>query len=231
MNRGLYFLAIIIVFLSAACAGADDSARLEEVVIDDGYKTTSANEIIIDDEDLEGKGQTISASNGGSRDMTKIAADNSKISVMFDRFGNKTETRNFNYHPRLAFILMRTSADGKRKVFVYGQNGEVNGLPENMLDRVLTASAEEIANAANIREIVRAAPTLAQNNQSPENVPLRPLPSSNFPVQTPPAPPIPVEEPAVPQQPAADTADETPEEEKETPTREKTESVTINKKP
>jgi hypothetical protein len=153
---------------SGACSSLnkDESANAEEVVFDDGYKTSAENEIIFDDNDLGGQIRTVSTSGRNSQEIITITSDNSKISTTIDVYGNKTDTRTFNYNPRLAFILLRTSADGKRQVFVYGQNGEVKGLPENILDKVLTAPADEIANSAGIYNTITNSPSFVPNAQS-----------------------------------------------------------------
>ncbi|HXG85595.1 MAG TPA: hypothetical protein VNI84_16345, partial [Pyrinomonadaceae bacterium] len=102
------------------------------------------------------------------------------ISTTFDRYGNRTETRTFDNNPRLAFIILRTSLKGKKQVFVYGQNGDVKSLPENMLDKILTATANDLAAAAGISEGRAQSQTFVQSTQ-----PLKTMPSYKFPVQMP----------------------------------------------
>lgn len=195
MNCRFCLLVIIFVSLWTSCANSsineDKSANAEEVTFDDGYKTTAENEIVIEDKDFEGKEDAITLAGKSFQEITKIASDNSKISTMFDRYGNKTETRYFNYDTRLSFILLRTSADGKKQVFVYGQNGEVKNLPENMLDKVLTAPANDLANAAGIYEVRRETQTPMIVKSSQTNKLLTPLPGSSFPVQIPKAETVP----------------------------------------
>jgi len=182
--------------ISCACSSInkDKSANSEEVIFDDGYNTSAKNEIIFDDIDFEGQERTVSASGGNSKEIIKIASDSSKISTTFDRYGNKTEKRTFNYNPRLAFIIFRTSPEGIKQVFIYGQNGDVKSLPENMLDKVLTASADEIANSAGIYNTVTKSPSFAQNSQQLNVTTLKPLPSSQLPIQNQPVEQTPPEE-------------------------------------
>lgn len=195
MKCRLCLLTIIFVSLLTSCSSfgksKDKSANMEEVIFDDEYKTTAENKIVIEDKDFEGKEKAVSVAGENSQEITKIASDNSKITTMFDRYGNTTETRYFNYHTRLSFILLRTSATGEKQVFVYGQNGEVKSLPENMLDKVLTASANELANSAGIFEGSREsfAPVIVQSNQPP----LQPMPSYKFPIQQPQIEAVPAE--------------------------------------
>ncbi len=191
MNRRFCLLALLLVSLSAACASADkkdtSSENTEEIVFDDGINTAKneiviadKNEIVIADNDFkEDKASSTPVKVYG--ETTKIVADGSQINTMFDRYGNKAETRYFNYDSRLKFVLLRTSGDGQKQVFIYGQNGEVKSLPEDMLDKVLTAPANEIAAAAGINE---GSITRSVGKQQP-SAPLTPLPSSAFPIRTP----------------------------------------------
>jgi len=215
MNCRFSLLVIILVSLLISCAcssiNKDKSANAEEVIFDDGYNTSAKNEIIFDDIDFEGQERTVSASGGNSKEIIKIASDSSKISTTFDVYGNKTEIRTFNYNPRLSFILLRTSTEEKKQVFVYGQNGDVKSLPENMLDKVLTASADEIANSAGIPQQQRQISIGIQNNPLPDSTPLRPMPSYNFPIQNRPVEPIEKEEKSPDaQQPSSQNKETTP---------------------
>jgi len=166
----------------ASCSKTGKS-QSSEVVFDDAGKTAAKDEIVIDDKSFDGNRETLPTLKAGSQETTKTAADHSKINTMYDEFGNKTETRYFNNHLRLQFLLLRTSADGQKQIFVYGQNGEVKNLPEDMLDRALTAPADELANSAGIFQTYRPSPPAAQSIQTRSDVSLRPLPSYNFPVQ------------------------------------------------
>ncbi len=232
MNCRWCLLVIILVSLLTSCAtlrsNNDKSANKGEIIIDDGYKTPAENEIVIDDKNFEGKEGKIFS----SQETTTIAADNSKITTTFDRYGNKTEKRYFGYHPRLSFVLVRTNAAGEKQVFVYGENGEIKSLPDNMLDRVLTASADEIENSAGFLQQAPSQSTMTVRNNTPLNsAPLRPLPSSNFPVYNQPARQAAVEETKSAVSPAEDTAQNAPEKSKDAAPQEKRESVTLNKKP
>ncbi len=213
MNRRFCLLAVILVSLLTSCMSScskdNGSENTEEVVFDDGIKAAAENEIIITDNDLKDDTAVLTSGKSAGQ-ITKIAADGSQINTMFDRYGNKTETRYFNYNLRLKFILLRTSGDGQKQVFIYGQNGEVKSLPENMLDKVLTAPANEIAAAAGINEIRTSQSTVNLTM----NKPLTPLPGSAFPVRTPQPPAAPSETPepkdAEPTPSAVPTPDENP---------------------
>jgi hypothetical protein len=173
-------LVIVSGFSLMACSKNSKAESNEQVVIDDVYKAKPGGEIVLDDRSFE---QNSGGTQPSSQQTTRNARDGSEITTMFDGHGNKTEMRVFNSDPLLQSIMVRTSAKGERQVSVYGQNGRVRQLPDNMLDKAMSAQARELANAAGIYEGRKevSTPTVVQNNQPP----LQPLPSSNFPVQTP----------------------------------------------
>ncbi len=127
-----------------------DLTKIREVSINEGYKTTKNGELIIDDTSLEGKQSPVVTSRKSVKEPPKNAADGSQISTMYDGFGNKTEIRTFAEHPLIQCIVSRTFADGRKKVFVYGQSGEVRNLPEDLYDKVLSGSGYELARSAGI---------------------------------------------------------------------------------
>ena len=228
MNSKFCFLAIVLLCLSASCSSFDNNegaiAR-DEVIIDDGYKTAADGAIIIDDADFEGKTNSIAVSRKGSEEITQIAKDGSQINVMYDSYGNKVETRKFNNNPLLKFVLLRTSVDGSKQVFVYGQRGEVKSLPENMLNKILTAPANELANSAGIFESFKQNSSFTQDIQP--SVPLKPLPSSQLQIrnqQIEQTVPEEIEQPT-------DTSKKTVVDADDNKLSGKRESVTLNKKP
>ena len=182
MNYKFCLLAVVCAFLVASCSKFDKS-RSGEVVFDDKPKMTSENEIIFDDKSLDGGQEAILASKAGSQEITKITTDQSRINTAYDQFGNKTETRCFNNHLRLQCIMLRTAADGQKQIFVYGQNGQVKSLPENMIGKALTAPADEIANSAGIYQQYRQPSPVTQSIQTKNDPSLRPMPNFNLPVQ------------------------------------------------
>lgn len=182
MNYKFCLIAVICVSMVASCSKTGKN-QSSEVVFDDAGKTAAKDEIVIEDKSFDGSRETLPILKAGSQEITKVAADQSRVNTMYDAFGNKSETRYFNNHLRLQFLLLRTSADGQKQIFVYGQNGEVKSLPEDMLDRALTAPADELANSAGIFQTYRPSPPAAQSIQTRSDVSLRPMPSYNFPVQ------------------------------------------------
>jgi hypothetical protein len=182
MNYKFYLLTLICVFSLASCSKFGKSES-DVVIIDDKPKTNTKNEVVIDDAFFDSEQEAVSASKTGSHEMTKITFDKSRIDTMYDQFGNKTETRCFNNHLRLKCITISSAADGKKKISVYGQNGEIKGLPEAMIGKALTAPADELANSAGIYQIYRQPAPVTQSVQSRTNLSLQPMPSYNFPVQ------------------------------------------------
>jgi hypothetical protein len=109
-------------------------------------------EIVISDGDAKtGDGQRNNAS-GSRQDTPKLEEDGSQVLTMYDGYGNKTETRAFNNHSRLKMVVVRTDTRGLKRVFVYGHNGKVKSVPSNMIEKVLTSPADELANSAQIYE-------------------------------------------------------------------------------
>ncbi len=204
MKSSVILVIAFSVFFFASCAKTDDAESSEEVVISDGYNAAPNGEIAIDDQSFAGADGQNSGQRSAYQERARMLADNSRVTTMYDGYGNKTETRFFDNNPLVLSITVRTSAAGEKNVSVYAQNGTVNQLPENMFDRVLSAPANDLAAAAGIFE-GRREPAIVQTSQPP----LQPMPSYRFPVQTPPAQAVPVEpptEPEIPEPAAAETA-------------------------
>lgn len=111
-------------------------------------------EVLVDDADLEKMKRRIKTSGINGEGNTRNTKDNSQTNVMFDGYGNKVEIRRFYNDNRLKQVVVRTQADGSRKVFVYGTNGSVKSVPTELENRILDASANEISDAAMIYEPV-----------------------------------------------------------------------------
>ena len=142
----LLFLLVIFACLFSACSQSGQSPAREEVFINDKTKTPG-NEIVITDTDV--KIQKALSQNEKKEDFETAAPDGSKIATAFDSFGNKSETRCFN-NSRIKCLHLLTHADGTREAQVFGHNGLTRNLPEAMLDRATTASADEIADSVRI---------------------------------------------------------------------------------
>lgn len=155
MNIKFYILIILVFSVACSSEKAKSGDQNAEVVIEDGYKTTDENELVIEDKDLKHIQDAVVTAKENSAPNNTVAFDGSKISVMLDGYGNKSETRYFDNHPRVQMILLRTAANGDKQLFVYGQNGVVRDLPPDLANRAMALSADELAQAANITESKR----------------------------------------------------------------------------
>ena len=106
---------------------------------------------------------------GGYQEQARMENNDSVVETMYDSFGNKTESRVFYDDALLKMVVVRTSIDGQKQALVYGQNGEVKTAPRNLLDRVLTFAAREIAKTVEIFEGRKENEMLAklQNHETP----------------------------------------------------------------
>ncbi|CAN5399124.1 hypothetical protein BH10ACI1_BH10ACI1_07680 [soil metagenome] len=146
------FIFCILLLTSAvffsACGGIK-STELPEVVINDN-KPNTLNEVVITDEDIINSTRN-SNGNGLQATQTNSLADNSEIVTMFDGYGNKTEKRYFNNNSRLELVMVRTAVDGRKQIIVYGFGTEIITMPDDFAGIALNASADEIANAAKLK--------------------------------------------------------------------------------
>ncbi len=161
MRFKLFFLLIIALLLSFVAYSYTSKmiGGLNDVVEISDKDIAKANddvndkgEIVIKDDDFDGLNTEKETTEKSSEEISKLDSDGSKITTMYDGYGNKTETKVFGNDSRLKMVIVRTSADGSKQVFVYGHNGEVKSVPQNMFDKVLKSPSGEIANAAQIYE-------------------------------------------------------------------------------
>ena len=119
-NISIPIFVLVIVFFSYIGFVKSQGLKqdTEEVIFDDGYRTKSEGEVIFDDSALQDFNQVNPITIEGMEEQTKILGDSSKLTIMYDRYGNKIENRSFGYHPRLTFIVLQTSASGQKQVFV-----------------------------------------------------------------------------------------------------------------
>lgn len=181
-------IQIFILFLGlasfSACSNSQASSEgRETIVFNDGYSSEDKNEIVITENDLKQVSLQVATAHKDLQETTVAAQDNSEIVTMYDSMGNKIETRRFKEHSRLRSLILRTSNDGKQQIFVYGFGTDVKTLSGEIANKLMTASGDEIANAAGIYETRSNKGTT--NFMKPANS-LQPLPSSEFPVRMPP---------------------------------------------
>jgi len=153
MCKYFYFLVFSAIFFTS-CAGEGQTEKKfsakNEVVIKDKYKTVNDGEIVIDGTDLEDKTAPIATSQKSLKELPRTAFDGSQISTMYDGFGNKTEIRTFSNNLLVQSVIAKSFADGQKRIFVYGQNGEVKNLTEDYYEKALTAPGDFLANSAGI---------------------------------------------------------------------------------
>lgn len=182
-------------FFSACTKAGAESSDQKEISFDDGYKN---GELILDDSALQKKSVPITTAKESSQEPRRLLSDKSVVETLIDGFGNKTETRTFNGHPRLRFIIVKTAMDGTKTITVYGYDPDTKTL-DNFEGDPINVSGDEIANAAKLYKTKTLADT-PPNFLKKKN--LQPLPSSSFPVR-----PQPIQKP----QPET-TVDEEPQE-------------------
>jgi hypothetical protein len=171
-------LAVVSVF--TACGDSSRSAATDEIKIDEGFK---GNELVITDSDFDNKSIQIEHDGRTAIEPKRVLNDKSEVESMVDGFGNRTEKRTFMGHPRLRYVLVRTKIDGSRTVTVYGFGSDTTSLDE-IGERALTASPDEIANAAKLYATRGFGSTPPDFMKKGKNS-LQPMPSSQFPVRAP----------------------------------------------
>ena len=181
----LLFIASFSTFF-LACSGAETKKQSEVVIDKSSTGSTSTDEVVITNADVKknsAQPEQVSSTMPGGSAVNRTLGDNSQVDTITDAFGNKIETRYFPGHPRLRMLIVRTSVNGVQEVTVYGKGGDTK-LVNGLADRAMTASAEEIANSADLtstagnggaRDFMKRQPS-----QLPETQKLQPLPSSAF---------------------------------------------------
>ncbi len=175
----------ILVGLTSVCAIyiSKDKLSSDEIVITDAdFAKADNKEIVITDSDFTDFNEQIKTAEKSGRQMEKTLGDNSQLVFSSDGFGNSSVTRFFKDHSRLNKILLRISAEGEKIIYVYGQDGKVKYLDAQMSEKVLKASADEIANVAKIYESREDKIRRAEEIDSSRREELKPLPSEEFPV-------------------------------------------------
>ncbi len=182
MNARIFSLLLLVLFVSIFLSGCTnaESKSSEEVVIDSS-SNGSSNEVYITNADVKSENQQISTTQISAQNESTILSDNSKVETLVDGFGNRTQTRYFPGHPRLRLLILRTSAAGKQEVTVYGNAGDTKIVPD-LGDKALTASGDEIANAAQLfaTSSYGGAKNFMKRSKTESQTPLQPLPSSSF---------------------------------------------------
>ena len=172
MNSRLFLLLLIIPLTCFTACERKEKAVLD-LHVEEKVIEVKHSEVKLDDNE---EANSVAAQQSSQTAPRKMS-DNSEITTMLDGFGNKLERRYFTGHPRLKSVLIRTAADGRREIIVYGQNGERSSVESELVNRLMSASAEEIANAAKIygtRVLVRKRSTAVENEQIKPETPALP---------------------------------------------------------
>lgn len=185
----LFLLAVIAISLFVSgCSrfGANDSANLEEV-------------LIMDDLSAEEREKLLNSSAINLKQNKTLAENLSRVEISRDNFGIRVEKQYYNNLPNIKYIAIHTFANGQKQIIIYGTNGSVRSLSENMMNEIIKASPDQLTNDA---------PVYANaDNQNPTGgitiKSLPPITSQNAPVQTetPTVQTQPTPQPAVVEQP------------------------------
>lgn len=186
-----YLLVMTLLISSASCASSqsDNDATQKEIMIDgdskelvlnEGYSKTADGKVLINNDDMSDSQEIIALVVESSQGVVQMSGDSSQVSTMLDGYGNKTETREFLNHPLVHRLVIRTSVNGEKRVFVYGRNGDIKELPQRMFETVLTSPGKEIATSVGIFEGRKVKePILLTGSPNDYDV-LTPLPSNQF---------------------------------------------------
>lgn len=191
--------------MSSACTTVEQNPE-KEVVFDDGGPT-AGKEISISDSDVQKAPTQIITAKPSIREADRTLRDRSQVETWIDGFGNKTETRYFKDNPRLRFIILRTSVDGTKVVTVYGYGSDTQTF-NDLGDTALTASADDIANAAKLTATrsYLAKPNFMKRSKT-QTPAVQPLPSSTLPIK----PVQPIEQPKAKGETESGNSSEIPE--------------------
>jgi hypothetical protein len=162
---------LFIVWLGCFAACARKEKAVLDLHVEQKVVEVKQDEIKFDDDEKKYIATSLPSSQSAPRKMS----DNSEIVEMRDGFGNKLEKRYFKGHPRLDSVIIRTAPDGRREIIIYGQNGERKSVEGELLDRLMTASADEIANAAKLygtRPALRNRAITSQTEQTKNQPPV-----------------------------------------------------------
>lgn len=109
-------------------------------------------EILISDSEIENVQNRTMELKTRTSQTYNLKNENATLTVSYDDFGNKTERKVFNNHPRIQMIMVRTPLKGDKQVYVYAQSGKVENVPTRMLNTVLNTPPDTIANIVGIYE-------------------------------------------------------------------------------
>ncbi len=150
LSSAILLMSFLIFF--SACSKTDEQAEREDVFFDDRNGGKNGSEITIDESSVKDAETQTSVNRDSYQEADQTESDGTNVSTMYDGFGNKTERRFFYQHPILQAMVLRTSTNGQKEVLLFGHNGEVKAVPQNMVDKAMSATADELAKVAGILE-------------------------------------------------------------------------------
>ena len=110
-------------------------------------------EVFLDDRDIEEK-FTVNSSDVENQVARNRSDDGAEISTTTDVYGNTTQKKVFYNHTRVKMVIVKTASNGNQQVYVYGQTGKVRFLNKKLPFNALDASADQIADSAQIYDTV-----------------------------------------------------------------------------
>jgi hypothetical protein len=146
---GIFIIVACLICL-ASCSSSTKQKEISLAIPAEDSVQYDPNEVRFDDIKSLDVSTAAKSEQESQRSVISAGGDNSNITVMVDNFGNKVESREFRFHSKILYVNITTTADGRREIKVWGKNGEIKILPDSMSARALTASGDEIANAAGI---------------------------------------------------------------------------------
>lgn len=143
----VYALVFFVISFSGCSKAGGQPQEKENVFLED----ENNGEIIIGENSVSDAEQMQTITEQVSRqEKDKTDSGGTQVSTMYDGYGNKTERRFFYQHPFIEAVVLRTANNGQKEVLLFGHNGEVKSVPQNMIERAMTASADELAQATGI---------------------------------------------------------------------------------
>lgn len=169
----LLILTISFLCLFSSCRltkDYDKTIDMPDFKIEDGKK---GNEVVFDDSKIQEKNKQLSTFGEQPKDQNYTDKDGSSVRISFDGYGNKTITKYFFNHPNLKMMIITETTDGTKEAIVYGHNNEHKKLEVDDVNKIVTATGNEIASKAGITTIKRenSAPIIANNPQSLPKIP------------------------------------------------------------
>jgi hypothetical protein len=128
-----FLVAVALSLFVSACsrAGKDETVNMDEV-------------IIMEDLSPEERAKLLSSSAINIKENQYLADNLSRIERSRDNNGIKLEKQFYKNLPNIKYIAVHTFPNGSKQVIIYGTNGSVKSLSENMMSEIIKASPDEL---------------------------------------------------------------------------------------